>query len=1584
MEFQNQLPKMKQGDLQKAKDGERNPIPVVVAYELREKPSRRNRNWVEHFFHAVVPYLQISTQGNMRSRRSPSLRGSVFPILLASLLFIRAGGALALGAQDVVRVRYGYFDYARPHHAACARGWMSLARNVAEDLPAYEVECFPQIAGVVVASRLDNAHLDIASLGSTPWAQAVARGIDLKEVYISHDMGSNQAIYVRKDNEETGYVGIQSPRDLINRTIAAPFGSTTHNQVSFLIELFGLQGKTQLVNLSPSEIVQAWKDPNHVPFIDGAACWGSAREYLLENEGRELISAGLLSHWGSRTSAIIAARRVFADEHPYFMKHLVGILSRLNDSFLDRFGGKDAQNAARWNVQENNSVNLVASMVDSLMIEGKTPGNPNDDILIAERGNLDLFVQHTASEQLTCDYVGDAIGSCPNPTGEHVSATKTAKFLLQQKIISNLGIMAHSNATCMDPYSFCGGDIIDPTYLALARRGNNVSTPLGPYEEVIYVDNMPEQPVPDAVLSQLEALDNEAGRSPYAANEIGRASVNLTFGHSNCTVDSIISEPSMVNGTFGDGANALPGRSYSGKQHCGWTIHALDGLVEVRVQRLRVWSGDFVRIYSGGAGCPGDKPRTLLAQLSGMYENEDLPDALPPFRSSACIVVEFDTDAIQERGYAVDEEYGDGFEIFYSRDSVPERDCNGKDWDSDGLCLCGGEAWGGDCSHNSFCIGTTRVNITKGTTHKLLSSFHATKEALSSDPDRHFIIGEYEFPYPNDLDCAYELDLREPAFDLARVELYFDLEETFDLLRLQSGSGENTTQYNVVSGRQSSSETFYVPVDEKGMASLHLTTDDKGRRRGFYAEISGVHSSELSFLTPPCEVGRFGSRCESAYCLQRNTFHQSAQGSHRLTSQDQSSFVRAMPWAPDGGCEWEIEPNGDSTGAIRLIFNNLIGIDLEPYPATSAVGDKVIIKSSGDGQGAELFIESCENNDTCDFTWQSGKCINGGCAIRNQVELDINANIHRTSILLVTDRNDGGGNFKGVDFDVHLVQSCPQGTTDCASQGGSCKDGLCICSDFIACNCPCEGSSVTNMTTGIALGVSCAVLLLLVILLLYCHYKKKKTILMQQSIIKSGSLLLKRKEAELDAFHLGTSKYGDAVTFIDSLLQPESPLVDPSEVENLLLVKRCLIRRTDDTMHIPGNLVENDRRSSMRYIMREFAGVKSSRASVGNFKRISTSYAVRPVAGTLICLPEFVSLGVSQQNILFELLSFSNLRQWDFNVFDVSAIDEENTLLFVTWAVICSPYSQFAMAKELRRTNDLNLNDFEGYDFLGLDLNIEIEPLCEYLRAIQRDYKADNPYHNAIHAADVVQTVHSLIQLADVSVFEKEEIFLILVASAIHDVKHPGRNNSFQVNSFSDLALIHNDTAVLENEHSSHSFKLMIQGSSGELDNLNFLRHVTPSKFAEMRKRIVESVLHTDMSKHFATVAKIKCEAAGKSWDEIDRDIRWEVLMYMLHLADISNPAKGDPMFKLWTDRCLQEFFAQGDMERELGLPISPNCDRNKTEKPDSQIGFINFVVKPAYEVLADIIPAVGENILPVIESNLMYWEDQKGREETE
>ena len=278
---------------------------------------------------------------------------------------------------------------------------------------------------------------------------------------------------------------------------------------------------------------------------------------------------------------------------------------------------------------------------------------------------------------------------------------------------------------------------------------------------------------------------------------------------------------------------------------------------------------------------------------------------------------------------------------------------------------------------------------------------------------------------------------------------------------------------------------------------------------------------------------------------------------------------------------------------------------------------------------------------------------------------------------------------------------------------------------------------------------------------------------------------------------------------------------------------------------------------------------------------------------------------------------------------------------------------------------------------IDLDLPIDDKKLITFIRLIQDGYE-DNPYHNRIHAADVVQTLHSLLQMAgDQFAFDKEDVFLLLISAVVHDVKHPERNNAFQVNSFSDIALEYNDISVLENKHVSYAFQCMFKGEN----NARFIK-TEPSKLHGIRGKIIEAVLHTDMSKHFATVSKIKAEAAGKSWEEIEDSVRWEVLIYILHMADISNPAKNDPMFKLWTDRCLDEFFEQGDKERNMGVPISPNCDRNTVKRPDSQIGFIKFVVKPAYEVLGDILPAVKESILPIIDNNLQYWEEQKQTEQ--
>ena len=66
---------------------------------------------------------------------------------------------------------------------------------------------------------------------------------------------------------------------------------------------------------------------------------------------------------------------------------------------------------------------------------------------------------------------------------------------------------------------------------------------------------------------------------------------------------------------------------------------------------------------------------------------------------------------------------------------------------------------------------------------------------------------------------------------------------------------------------------------------------------------------------------------------------------------------------------------------------------------------------------------------------------------------------------------------------------------------------------------------------------------------------------------------------------------------------------------------------------------------------------------------------------------------------------------------------------------------------------------------------------------------------------------------------------------------------------------------------------------------------------------------------------------------------------------DRSNPAKPRDTAVAWAELIVQEFFAQGDREKSLGLPISPMCNRETTNLSATQIGFIKFIVLPTYEV---------------------------------
>ena len=71
----------------------------------------------------------------------------------------------------------------------------------------------------------------------------------------------------------------------------------------------------------------------------------------------------------------------------------------------------------------------------------------------------------------------------------------------------------------------------------------------------------------------------------------------------------------------------------------------------------------------------------------------------------------------------------------------------------------------------------------------------------------------------------------------------------------------------------------------------------------------------------------------------------------------------------------------------------------------------------------------------------------------------------------------------------------------------------------------------------------------------------------------------------------------------------------------------------------------------------------------------------------------------------------------------------------------------------------------------------------------------------------------------------------------------------------------------------------------------------------------------------------------------------FQVLQNMVHCADLSNPTKGLEVYKKWLDRLMEEFFRQGDMERDRGLEISPMCDKITATIEKSQVSGLSAVV---------------------------------------
>jgi hypothetical protein len=278
----------------------------------------------------------------------------------------------------------------------------------------------------------------------------------------------------------------------------------------------------------------------------------------------------------------------------------------------------------------------------------------------------------------------------------------------------------------------------------------------------------------------------------------------------------------------------------------------------------------------------------------------------------------------------------------------------------------------------------------------------------------------------------------------------------------------------------------------------------------------------------------------------------------------------------------------------------------------------------------------------------------------------------------------------------------------------------------------------------------------------------------------------------------------------------------------------------------------------------------------------------------------------------------------------------------------------FDFNEKVGRENTLELIGRFIYDYFEFWEIVNKTKYNCWCRKISEGYNRNNFYHTDLHAADIAHTSYIYFKEGSVNgkiQLDKLSICAIILSCICHDYKHPGLNNNYLMETNDSIAIRYNDISILENMHISETFKLIHSDP-----NCNIFEDFVKEKYKKIRKQMISCVIGTDMSNHKHSLEFMnKCLNDKKEISDEDKE---KYMNLIVHSADISNPTKSFVIYYKWAELVVQEFYQQGDKEKELGLNCS--CDRNKVSLYKSQLGFINYVEIPFYGLFVKVFPKLN------------------------
>ncbi|WP_245288379.1 ABC transporter substrate-binding protein [Bradyrhizobium sp. WSM4349] len=311
--------------------------------------------------------------------------------LIATLAVTTLALTAAVRAEDKpAKVTVGYLNLVNAQLVTKHLGLL------AKEMPGVDIKYVKIGGGGDMLRAIAGSDVDFGGLGNPPTAIGATRSLPIKGILVINMLDYVESMVVRADKN------ITSLKDLKGKTVAAPFGSTTHYLLLQALKEEGVDpASMKILDLAPSDIAAAWLRGD----IDAAWFWEPNLGKAVKNGGKILVTSGEMAKRGYPTWDIGVVMNAFAEKYP---------------SYVDKFIKAECEGIDFWLKNPEKTAEIIAEELSL----------PLEDAQRMMKGTGMI----PCSTQLTEEYLGTSAKK-----GKFVDTLiSTADFLVKQERLPKL------------------------------------------------------------------------------------------------------------------------------------------------------------------------------------------------------------------------------------------------------------------------------------------------------------------------------------------------------------------------------------------------------------------------------------------------------------------------------------------------------------------------------------------------------------------------------------------------------------------------------------------------------------------------------------------------------------------------------------------------------------------------------------------------------------------------------------------------------------------------------------------------------------------------------------------------------------------------------------------------------------------------------------------------------------------------------------------------------------------------------------------------------------------------------------------